>query len=327
MSLFKTGEELKIFFSTAQKNLDIDSIASYVTDSELLFIKPYLGSVLYESLLSSYESETLNNAQEILLAKVRPALAHFAVNGALQAGGISFSDIGAHETTTQHSHPAKESALQRLIAFTASRGDSNLNLLLEFLEANISNYPTWQTSDYYIKSRELLLHKPTDFVERYPMQNSVLGYHILRPTIRLAETKYIENTLSEEFLSDLRAKQIEGTLNTGEQKVVDIAKDALVHYTMYEALPNLALEISANSIRATVFTNPDKQASQVDIKVMDMLKEQAKGNGTMYLNSLKKYIDENVDNFPIYKNSKKYVPSGKKSYKPIENAGSTIFYL
>lgn len=328
MSLFKTAQELKQFFSTAQKNLDIESVRSYIDEAEQLYIKTYLGSALYASLTASYEAETMTNDEQILLKKIQPALANFVVYGALQAGGVFFSDLGAQETSTGYSHPAKEQSLQRLIAFTASRGDSNLNLLLDFLEANTTIYPTWQSSDYYIKSRQLLLHKSTDFVERYPMQNSVLGYHILRPTIRLAEKKYIENTISEEFLANLKAKQIAGTLNTEEAKAVDIAKDALVHYTMYEALPSLALDIATNSLRATVFTNPDKQASQVDIKMMLMLKEQAQQNASMYLTSLKKYLDKNADTFSIYQNSDKYIaPPTTRSYEQVDNSNSTIFFM
>lgn len=328
MSLFKTAQELKNFFSTAQKNLNIDSLKSYIDEAEQLYIKTFLGTSLYESLSTAYEADTMSSDEQLLLSKIQPCLAQFALHGSLQAGGISFSDLGVQETNSEYSQPVRETSLQRLIAFTSSRGDSNLNLLLEFLEANISNYSTWQSSDYYIKSRQLLLHSSADFAERYPLQNSVLGYHMLRPTVRLAEKKYIENTISKAFLNDLKAKQNVGSLSAAEAEAVEIAKDALVHYSIFEALPSLALEISTSSLRATVFTNPDKQSSQVEMKMMTMLKTQAFENASMYLTSLKKYLDKNVDTFPIYKNSDKYVaPPAIRSYDQVDNSNSNIFYM
>ena len=328
MALFKTIPELKSYLGAIQKNIELDTIISYVTEAELLYIEPFLGADLYSSLLAGYEADTLSGSLLALLPYVQRPLAHFAFFQFANLGNVFISDIGFQQNSTENTTPAPQWAVKEVKNYTCQSADSFLDKMISYLEKNTGSISQWLTSEFYASNRQFLLNSAADLGKRVSIQNSRLGYWYLRPYIRLAEHKYIENTMSLAQLINLKTKEQSGTLSPEESIAVHLAKDALAHYAIYESLPGLSVEITTTQIRATVFQDNFKQSKLADYKVIQDIKEQREQSGKSYLTELKKYLDANPDIFPLYRDSGKYnAPPAVKHYEQMNNSDSTIFYM
>lgn len=328
MALFKTIAEIKGYLGAIQKNLDLNTILSYVTEAELLYIEPFLGTALYDSLSLAYQNNSLTPQQTKLLLHVQRPLAHLTFHQYASIGNLFISDLGFQQTSTDNTSPAPQWAVNKVMEYTQKTADSFLDKLIFFLEKNKGDYSEWLTSDFYKLNRELLINSTAELQTRIFVENSRLFFWHLRTYLRLAEHKYIANTISQIFLDELKSKAQNDTLTVPEKKVMEMCKDALAHYAIYEALPGLSVAIAPNSIRATIFNDSFKQTKPADMDIMQMLKTHYEQNAKSYLTELKKYLDLNPDTFPLYRDSGKYIaPPTTKHYEQTDNEDSTLFYI
>lgn len=329
MALFQTVLEIKNFLGAIQKNLEMTSILSFVEEAEIIFIEPILGEILLSDLKDKYKNNSFTNPKEtLLLEKVQRPLAHLTFYQYKNLGNVFVSDIGFQQTNTENTTPAPKWALDEIAEYTQRTADSLLNNLVAFLEKNKADFPLWEQSEFFHQNKELLINSTVELQKRIYIENSRIFFYKLRPSIRLAEHKYIANTISETFLSDLKSKYQNDTLNDEEKKAIELAKDALAHFAFSESLPGLSLFISPNGVRATMFQT-QKQTKNQDIQIFEMFKKPHLENGQIYLTELKKYLDQNPDLFPLYRDSGKYnAPPSAKSYDQFKNEeDSTIFYI
>ena len=99
-------------------------------------------------------------------------------------------------------------------------------------------------------------------------------------------------------------------MTANNQKVIDLIKPAVCHVTMGRAITQLALTMGPYGItvidQPPVKEVPDRRKN-APANTLDKLEQEARNNGTSDLFRIKCFLDENVDDYPTYKNSDAFV--------------------
>lgn len=145
-------------------------------------------------------------------------------------------------------------------------------------------------------SANVLFISRNDIIKRAPINGNVDPDKIV-PFIKTAQDKYLLILLGTVLYTKLQADVVADTI-TGVYKtlVEDYITDALVHYTVVEALPFLAYTIANGSI----VKNTSEQATSPSKNDIDFLLQKELQTAQFYAERLVNYLIANNSLYPEY---------------------------
>lgn len=310
--LIADSAELKTILGGVQKSLNFATIESYLETAQEKYLVPAIGPEQLEQIALGAVTE----ADEKLLGKLKKSLAFYGLLEAMPFLNLAIGDLGLHETSTQQTSPARQWNYNNLEAAASNNADAYLDLSLAFLEKNGDLFPIWKQSAAYTVSKELFVNDTETLGKFLSIGNSRRAFLLLRNYIARAEFVYIRPALGADFFDELKEAQLD-TPSEAQAQAIKRLKGAIAHLALYEAIPEISLQITGAGIR--VINENDGIRSRMQARPADVaiLRESQLATGNMYLAEAKKYLDKNAQSlYPTYYASEAYTGPNESNETP-----------
>jgi hypothetical protein len=315
MALFKTIAEVKLYWPTLSSS-KIENIKPFIDQAERDFIITAIGKFQYDELNEWYNTETPaeNAALTALLAKVQASLALYAYYLWIPSGQLQIGDSGIRIATTDTLKTAFQWQIDELQDSILRQAGTAMDALLEFLEENKDDYGVWATSDAYTKFKDCFIKTAAEFTTIYnALGGSRVNFAAIKGTMKKVQDFVLIPELSAAFYDELMEQYLADDLTPENAKVIPIIQKTLAHLTMAAAITQLSAKISENGI--LVFNTSasrivSKQKEPAPPYMLTKMEQQAKADGLAYLSMLRKFLADNITDYPTYETGGSYSSDG-----------------
>ncbi len=270
MSIFSSNEDFRGCIP-ANISFSIENIEPFLVEVETTTLSQHISRELYEEVLT-------NVAQGgELLTLCRRVVAPLALVKYLPFGEVQISDVGI---TTVGKSADRTAAYAYQVAnieqAALTMGFNALEVLISFLEENVEEYPTYESSPEHTENTRLIVPNAKEFSRIYQIFNSRLTYYALRPIISNFQEDTLQKTIGTELFTEMLTSQ-----DQDKKELLETAKKWLVYRTLIEAFQlQLAVELNAGGLRVnygSIFSNTYKYytppTDQQVAKAINVLKE------------------------------------------------------
>ncbi len=277
-------------------NLRFETISSYLISSENKYIKPLLGESLFEKLVLHYQNEeSVNIKLDYLLDLVRYAEIRLAIWQGFDVIASMISDAGIAMNVEKENRLFRyqEENLRRSLK---NDGFNQLDTILEYLEANISDFPEFETSKYFTKLKNSLIRNTSDFNEYFSIDNSRLVFLKMKNYIRDVELLTLRHRIGSSFYCELLAAD-------NSEKYERILSD-IKCFVVYSAVADGIGELhKLPTEKGLVFENIDLEGIEIQpIEKTQLAETRIKFSqkAEKYLSAAINTIKEHPSDYPAY---------------------------
>lgn len=330
-ALITTIAEIKTHIAVNLAN-NIESIRPYIEEAEIKYIKPILGSAFYEELLAEYESSGSGSGDPIesfeeLLMKIQRPLVYFAYAMYAPTGNIQISDSGFHIATTETKKTAFQWQVTDAVDSWLELAHQGIDQLLEFLELNIEDYPSWKDSDGYTVFRETFITTAKEFSGFVNIHNSRRVFITLKSIMKKVEEFELMNVLGEDFYNELKADVLDESSGSGSGDGIESdnlvifpwIKSAVAHLTVARAAVDNYIQLSADGVHMIATSGVNMKAKKTADQAATMpYVVAAERDGKAYLHKLRDYLNKNAseEKYATYYESDLYEEIEDGNYTP-----------
>lgn len=286
------------------------------------YIRPLLGKELYEKVLDDLEQGSAEALTLTLIEYIKYAVASLAFHEQLPFLQVHISDEGIQVINSENSKPAFRWQVEKLEASSLRSGHHFLEQILAFLETHREDFPLW----FHADRAKYFIHSATAFNEEVFINASRLIYLKLLPAMNRVE-KRIRARISLALFNQLKMKSLAGELLEKEAQLVELLCSAIANLTYSNAVRSLPISFEGGNM--VIFSN--EFPSDFDPKVMPeaqllaQLARQHHAEGEKGLRKVIKFIESNITDFPLYKDSGLYTAPEDRVERDIEDSG--FFFL
>lgn len=304
MSLFKTANEI-VPFLPVNESFPFEKIEPYLKMVERDVIKKLLGDQ-YTTLHAAYQADSMSAEQTALLTEVRIPLANLAFYEGMDVIAIQFGSLGAYTSEDGQSKAVSNTQLYHVKRSIKSLGYKGLETLLEFLEENKADYSDWTSDAVYTERRSLFVLGADDFSKNFNRRISRWVYWNLIPIMSRVQKDLFIDLFSQELYDEILTENQSDTVSANNQVLLDLIKPALCHATFVKGIEQLVVGIDDEGV--TIFSQENlrnigearKNAEELRIGI---IKREAELEVGKYLTELKDTLDDNLDDYPLYRDN------------------------
>src|SRR5574343_205956 len=170
--LFKTSDEIKRYLP-ANAAFEFDQIKPFIErQAEPELIIPAISQAQYDLLNTAYNTNKLTDSLEKLLDKVRFPLANYAYLKYIPFAQLNISASGIHIEVNDEKKTAFEWQINKLEESCREAADNGTEQLLEFMEANKSDYEAWAESESYTVFKDCFIYTAKEFSKHFNIGKS-----------------------------------------------------------------------------------------------------------------------------------------------------------
>lgn len=306
--LFKETSEIKLHIAI-NKNMAFNTLSPYIEQAETTYIIPLISQELYDELDEAYNGEDdLSEEQEKLLKKIQRPLAYYSLAEAAPFLNLSISDLGLQQEQDKDgmSTPVAQWRYENYIKSLWDNADRFADKLLEFLEKNKDDYEEWAESDAYTITKELFINSAAELSKFININNSRRAYLAIRPFIAIAEQKYFIASISQELFDEIKEEIKSDDLSDENKTLLEKIKTPLAHFALFEAIPQISISIESKGFKINSSTDGFNSNDKAEMKMIEDLKQSSINLANQFMSIMKKYLDDNADDYPLYKDSDNY---------------------
>ena len=220
-------------------------------------------------------------------------------------------DSGISRKENENYKTAYANQINKILEASITSAYDGLEMLLEFLEDNESDYPIWVADDAYTKNKAFFINTSVDFADQYPIVRGRQTFKSLFPMMRDIETFTMIQLLGQLYFDELKTKiQTKTAFTAKETILVGYIKKAIAFLSTAKGVKNGWVKYTANGVTtaehsgATNFVIENSaNAEQASIKIRE-----AETTGEMYLTKIKDYLVANPTDFPTWTNDPEVNP-------------------
>lgn len=251
--LFTTTQELCKHFPILEST-DFNKLKTYVVSRERKVLRDQvLGRTLYDTLHTAYQGTLaepqvpMSTALSDLLGYAQTALAHLVMSDAVPMLNVEMSSGGMRVTESQDSKPAHMWRVRDAQAAILKQAYEHVGILIDHLQENASDYPTWTAAPVYKELRESLVPRLEDAQRHVKPATSWLLHH-LRPAMREVQNGQVLSILGQTAYDALLTAVHADTLTTTQRTQLDLIQGAIMHLALAEQIVQLSLEIDGDGV-------------------------------------------------------------------------------
>jgi hypothetical protein len=301
MPLFKTIPEMKAVFSRLNASASIESYISFRDDAEEKYIKPLIGELQFEDLQIHYDSNAEDLDMDNLLYQVRRCLVYYTLLEAAPTQLLDFGDGGIMEGQTEGQSSARQWTMKGATDYFSANADTFAESVLQFLEKNKENFPTWNNSDFRKNARSLFISSGKMWMES--------GADICQPhrfflnrinSIKRVEDINIQDIIGSGLLLDLKIEMREGTLTSEYELLIEKIKPVVAYYALADSLPHASYSITSSGIRLLNANDGIKNSQVVSSDLIAARTQDSILLGNRYEAILRKFLNDNAADYPLW---------------------------
>lgn len=308
-------EEIKSILPIGAGN-DFNRLKPHLQNAETGYIKPLLGTEMYDELCEFYDDypyEEPNEAQvatEALLKKLQHAIIHLAYYIGFDFLNISVSDMGFTRVESQTSKGLYKYQEDNLRDYFKTSGFNMLDDALVFMEENVSNFTEWSASASYTVFKQMFIQTSIVFNDIYFINKSRLTFLRLQPHIKFIEDTVIKPLLGTDTFDEIKAGMIAGTVPAKVVAVLPYIRTPLAYLSVALLMEESGADLTDKGLYflSSMPINLDnrKVSPASDVRIA-MLAARARSMGNSYLEMLKTYLADNIDDWSEYSDVSGYI--------------------
>lgn len=304
--LFSTITEIKTFLPIGAGN-DFNRLKPHIENAENKYIKPLLGTLMYDELQEFYDTEypeTPTEAQEAtktLLGKVQHALIHLVYFSGFDFLNVNVSDAGftrTESTTMKGLFKYQEDNIKK---YFSDAGFNGLDDVLVYLEENIEYFGEFKLADNWTVLKQSFL--PTvKVVEEIPfnLHSSRLIFLALKPGVAFIEDTSIRKTLGETIYAEIKTEMAKDQPAAKVIAVLPYIRKPLIYLASAILMEETGAELGEKGLffekTDSTYLNTKIKAPSTEQRIAAMVARN-RNIGNSYLEALKSYLDTNWEEY------------------------------
>lgn len=314
---FKDTADLKTCVSV-NANFEFSEARVFLEDVDRTILKKYLGEDFLEDLQEAYDLSIADPPtaptakQEALINLLRPSTANFFVVKWIPSGQLSIDQAGIRIANTEYHKTAFQWQIQDLTRTVNEAGYNALEEALDYLEANIDDFTVYKNSNEFKQNNGLFVRSAAELSKHYSaFNNSRFNYWKMRSIVKKTEDFEIKAILLPALYNDLKSKLESGAiLGTLSKNIVEMVRPAVSHLVIARSIRELGASINPDGF--LVFDNSGGRGTtdshkQAEDAVLARMAASAENDGRTYLADLRKYLEANKGDYPLYTGDPAYV--------------------
>lgn len=318
--LITTLIEFRTYVTRISKNYTWEDLVPYILKAEIKYIVPAIGQEFYDELVAA-KAATPTPEQTKAIEKLQFPIAYFAMLEGYPIFAIQIGNAGIGQGTSQTTQPQAQWQAFQILSSFADDGERFLDIALEYLEKNISDYSTYADSEEYTIAKELFVNTAKDLSRYVPMFNSRRAFQALRPYMRLVQTDTIPTTIGQDLYDYLLEKIKDSAATDLELKLIEKIGRVVALMAARNAFQELAIAYNGRGFR--VLSDNDSIIQKLAIqpeKLQPIISDMA-NNANTFLLGLKKHLQDNATDWPLYQDSDAYIADNEtKPYQFPDNS-------
>lgn len=302
--LLSNIEEIKGYYSRLNINSDFDSFSSFIQDATIKYLAPLIGQETIDEMELWYgdwdgtTTDPIDLANSKLLSHIQRCLVYYTMLDAAPTLALDMGDNGLTEKTTDGTAPVRLFVFEKLVEYLSQSADTFAENLLYFLEVNFAEYPFWDESESRQNQRKFFLDSGKRLSEFIPMTEPRRFYLGMIPSINKVETLVVQEMLGTALFDELKSEMAAGTLTTENALLVSKIRPVVAYHAMVDCLPNMSVAVGASGIR--VLNQYDSQRNRIAEDTQNGIVVQYRGNATTYDGLLRKFLNDNYSDYPLF---------------------------
>jgi hypothetical protein len=298
-------------------NMDFASLAPFIEQAEREYIIPVLGIQQY-GILNNGAPQIID---QNLHAQVKIPLAWYAKYIAIPHLLARISDLGVQEVSSKEgtSVPVRQWSSRDVRVSCLHSADTALEQLMDWMERNAINLPTWTNSTNYTINRELFLSRATDIQAYFDIGGSRRAYMKLKPYILRAEDEVVRPLLGDAFFAHLKGLLIAGGATPVEEDIIKRVRKVCTYATLQIAAPFVQFKLSQMGLTLSTGQEGLDSTDQPSTQAYYLLLKGIKDDADKLKNELKQWLDTTLPH-PLYVAS-----TSEVDYNIHDNTGRNSF--
>ena len=253
MSLIRNVDQLKELVKI-NPNIPFSSVSPFLNTAQEIYLIRYIGRDLLKKI--NDESETTKYGELYYkAASAEGLLAMWLGNAELS---VRISDSGFTVERTENFAPASDTKIAEVKKSLCIRAFQHLDLVLEYLEDHVDDFPEWALSRYYTGTVDNYIRSARQFqgAGSVNIQYSLLRFEEMRPLMRQVQDRYVRELIGEELDTQLRSKDI--ITDEHERNLFDYACKFIANKTaeLYTSQNSIQTKSSVDRTTYDRFTLP-----------------------------------------------------------------------
>ncbi|HVZ96419.1 MAG TPA: DUF6712 family protein [Chitinophagaceae bacterium] len=305
--LFKTKEKL-LEYAELTASINFASVQATIRFVETNHIIPFTGQELYSSLNTNYtaaaDESTLSASDKNLLDQCRLVIGPMVCYYYIAKAEIKVGDAGALRNETNSQKTAFQNQVLNYREQNLREAEMAIEQLLQFLDANKTSYPAWQTSSAFTSYKSLFIKSGGEFAQLFPSQSPYRNYWAMRSKMLDVEENDIRTLVGDTIYNNLKAKDqaVVTTFTDNENELIKKLKRVSAYLTVAFSIPFLNVRIDTNGI--TVMS-PSGRAQNDELAkrgsaadpALNLIIEKCQDSARAWSNNVVKYLDEHASDF------------------------------
>jgi len=239
--ILKTLDQFQKAIPTAIAIENFSDVEPYIRSAELWIKNQVLGKDLYDLVAG----ETF--ADEDLLQLCRSVIGNHSFWDAIPFLDLVLTNNGFAVISAQNKVPASKERVDRLRENCLVRRDSEVELLIAFLEDHPDYHDEWKGSPAYSVMSECLIRTATELQQYSQWTGTRRDFLQLRPKMIQQTMTKLEPVFSKDYIEELIEKQRDHDVTAGDLKIIVLLKFALGSLVTDNEHP--AKKITADALR------------------------------------------------------------------------------
>lgn len=300
MSLIRDIETLQDYAPKIHHESDFEIFLPYLKDAEVEHIIPAISQEYFDELESKIDGEGVSGKEKLLLEKLQKSVTYFALYESADFMNLPVGNSGLKETSGEQEQAPRQWVFNNFKASCIRKADKALDDALKYMENNRADFATWTASDAFTVYKELFIQDADQFGKYRNLGGSRSTYQKLRPFIDLCEHRYIRIAIGETIFASMKAAILSGTLTPQQSALLPYINRALANYALYEAIPELMLDITSTGIHVVSKNDGITSTISASDTKMNAYRDQVYSHAQTFWAELKKYLDDHLEDYPDY---------------------------
>jgi hypothetical protein len=219
--ILKSLEQFQKAIPTAVAIENFSDVEPYIRSAELWIRNQVLGKDLYDLV----DGDTF--ADEDLLQLCRSVIGNHAFWDAIPFLDLVLTNNGFAVISAQNKVPASKERVDRLRENCLVRRDSEVELLIAFLEDHPDFHDEWKGSPAYSVMTDCLIRTATELAQYGNWEGTRRDFLKLRPKLIQETMTKLEPVFSTDYINELIEKQRDNDVTDGDLKIIVLLKYAL----------------------------------------------------------------------------------------------------
>ena len=299
--IIKTLDQFKVEIPTAASVENFADVLPYILSAEMWLKNHILGDELY-TFLADDESSTGENDE--LLRLCSSVISNHAYWDAIPFLDVIHTDSGFAVISANNKVPASKERVERLRAQCLLRRDSEIELLISYLEGNEQYWDMWKSTEAFGNMFDSLI--PTlEIFRKYHHIADRATLDKLRGAIVTVQNTTVAETISKAYVDELVEAQKDNDFTPYDEAILHMLRDAIVKLSLAWGIESMSINIDTNGAITLKGQDNFVGAIAADAR-LQMYKQSFEKAGKQMLDRVVDYMVNNIDDYETFADSNEY---------------------